>query len=153
MRHQKNTVKLNRTAAHRRAMFRNLTTSVLTHDEVRTTLAKAKQGRRHVERMITLGKRGDLHARRQAASFIQEPAIVQRLFEEVAPLFSDVQGGYTRIMRLENRQGDNASMAILQLTRKVESIDDSPEAAQGKKGLKETVQEAAAEARQKAGKK
>ena len=134
-------------------MFRNLTTSVLTHDEVRTTLAKAKQGRRHVERMITLGKRGDLHARRQAASFIQEPAIVQRLFEEVAPLFSDVQGGYTRIMRLENRQGDNASMAILQLTRKVESIDDSPEAAQGKKGLKETVQEAAAEARQKAGKK
>ena len=134
-------------------MFRNLTTSVLTHDEVRTTLAKAKQGRRHVERMITLGKRGDLHARRQAASFIQEPAIVQRLFEEVAPLFADVQGGYTRIMRLENRQGDNASMAILQLTRKVEADDELPEPAKGKKSLKETVQEAATEARQKAGKK
>ncbi len=122
MRHQKSTVKLNRTAAHRRAMFRNLTTAVFNHDEIRTTLAKAKYGRRHVERMITLGKRGDLHARRTAARFIQEPKALQRLFDEIAPLFEGVNGGYTRVIKLGNRKGDDAPMAILQLTRKPEIV-------------------------------
>lgn len=122
MRHNKRTVKLNRTTSHRRAMFRNLTTSVFNHGEVRTTLAKAKYGRRYVERMITLGKRGDLHARRQAARFVQEPAALQRLFDEIAPLYKDINGGYTRVIRLGYRQGDDAAMAILQLTHKPEAL-------------------------------
>ncbi len=124
MRHKKNTVKLNRTASHRRAMFRNLTTSVFKHGEVRTTLAKAKYGRRYVERMITLGKRGDLHARRHAARFIQEPEALQRLFDEIAPLYADINGGYTRVIRLGYRQGDDAPMAILQLTHQPEVVDE-----------------------------
>ncbi|MAE69070.1 MAG: 50S ribosomal protein L17 [Gemmatimonadetes bacterium] len=123
MRHKKRTIKLNRTASHRRAMFRNLTTAMFNHGEVRTTLAKAKYGRRYVERMITLGKRGDLHARRQAARFIQEPKALQRLFDEIAPGYKEVNGGYTRVIRLGYRQGDDAPMAILQLTHKPESME------------------------------
>ncbi len=123
MRHLKRTIKLNRSTAHRKAMFRNLTTAVFNHGEVRTTLAKAKYGRRYVERMITLGKRGDLHARRQAARFVQEPAALKRLFEEIAPLYKEINGGYTRVVRLGYRQGDDAPMAILQLTHKPESLE------------------------------
>lgn len=115
MRHQNRVKKLGRKASHRRALLRNLVTSLFKHDEIKTTLAKAKVARRFAEKMITLGKRGDLHARRTALKFITEKDVVKRLFEEVAPRFSERNGGYTRVLKLGPRKGDGAEMAIIQL--------------------------------------
>lgn len=121
MKHQVAVRKLGRTAAHRRAMLRNMVTSLLRHERIRTTTPKAKVARRYAERMITLGKRGDLHARRTAARFINDETVLKKLFDEVAPKFAERQGGYTRILRLGVRKGDAADMAILEL------VDFSPE--------------------------
>ncbi len=107
--------KLGKESSHRVAMFKNLTADVLLNGSVVTTLAKAKEIRKPVERMITLGKRGDLHARRQAMSYLQNKEAVYKLFEEIAPKYQERNGGYTRIYRLENRLGDNAPMANIQL--------------------------------------
>ena len=99
----------------RMAMFRNLTTDVLKHGKVRTTEARAKEVRGFVERMITLGKRGTLHARRQALAFVYDPDVVADLFEEIAPTYADRPGGYTRIHKLGPRRGDAAMMAEIEL--------------------------------------
>ena len=99
MRHQVAVRKLGKTTSHRRAMLRNMVTSLLRHERIRTTTPKAKVARRYVDRMITLGKRGDLHARRTAARFINDETILKKLFEEIAPKFTERNGGYTRIMR------------------------------------------------------
>lgn len=99
----------------RMAMFRNLTTDVLKHGKVRTTEARAKEVRGFVERMITLGKRGTLHARRQALAFVYDPDVVADLFEEIAPTYADRPGGYTRIQKLGPRRGDAAIMAEIEL--------------------------------------
>ena len=116
MRHLKSGRKLNRTSAHRKALFRNLVTSLLDHEQVKTTDAKAKELRRVADRMITLGKRGGLHARRQAAAYVRRRSVVTKLFTEVAERFRDRPGGYTRIVKIGSRHGDAAPMSIIELT-------------------------------------
>lgn len=115
MRHLKSGRKLNRTSAHRTALFRNMVTSLLDHEQIRTTDAKAKEIRRWAERMITLGKRGTLHARRQALAFIRSETVVKKLFDDVAQRFQARPGGYTRVVKLGVRQGDAAPMSIVEL--------------------------------------
>lgn len=107
--------KLGRTSSHRRALLRHLTTAVIDNGRVETTEAKAKAVRPVVDKLITLGKRGDLHARRQAASYLSDPATVTKLFDEVAPNYAERNGGYTRIVKLGPRRGDAAPMAVIEL--------------------------------------
>ena len=115
MRHRWTGRKLGRRSKHRKAMTRNLVTSVIDEERIRTTLAKAKEVRRHVERIITLGKRGTLHARRQAAAVLRTPTSVQKLMDTIGPRYADRHGGYTRIVQMSPRAGDAAPMAILEL--------------------------------------
>lgn len=107
--------KLGRTTPHRRAMLRNLTTDLLREGRIETTVTRAKETRRMAEKMITLGKRGDLHARRQALAYIFDESVVTKLFEEIAPEYADRQGGYTRILKKGPRRGDGTEMAIIEL--------------------------------------
>jgi large subunit ribosomal protein L17 len=116
MRHLKAGRKLNRSGAHRKALLRNLVTSLLEHEQVRTTDAKAKELRGVADRMVTLGKRGTLHARRQALAYIRKRSVVAKLFDEVAERFRERPGGYTRVVKLGHRHGDAAPMSIIQLT-------------------------------------
>jgi len=115
MRHRKGGYKLGRQPAHRRATLRNLVTNVIERERITTTLTRAKAARPLVERMITLGKRDSLHARRQAAAFLMTPAATQKLFGHVAPRFADRNGGYTRVVRAGWRISDGAQLAILEL--------------------------------------
>ena len=115
MRHLKQGRKLGRTSAHRKALLRNLATALLEHERIITTEPKAKELRRVADKLVTLGKRGNLHARRQALQVVQSNAVVQKLFNEIAPRFSERQGGYTRILRLGYRPGDAAAMAVIEL--------------------------------------
>ena len=121
MRHKKTGRKLGRTTAHRSAMMRNMVTSLFEHERIVTTVPKAKEARRVADKMITLAKRGDLHARRQAYSYIRSKDIVAKLFDEIQGQYSDRQGGYTRIIRTGTRAGDAAPMAILELVGYEES--------------------------------
>jgi large subunit ribosomal protein L17 len=122
MRHARAGKKLGRDAAHRKALYANLTGALITHGRIETTEAKAKAVKPLAEKMITLGKRGDLHARRQAMAELRSNDVVHTLFAEVAPRFAERQGGYTRIVKLGPRQGDAASMALLEL------VDHDPSA-------------------------
>ncbi|MBR46942.1 MAG: 50S ribosomal protein L17 [Rhodospirillaceae bacterium] len=115
MRHRNSGRKLNRTSSHRKAMFRNMATALLKHEQIKTTLPKAKELRPVVERMITLGKRGNLHARRQALSYLRDEKIVSKLFEDLAERYGDRQGGYTRVLKAGFRYGDSAPMAFIEL--------------------------------------
>ncbi len=115
MRHLKAYRKLNRTGSHRSLMLRNLVTSLFEHERVETTVMKAKEARRIAERMITLGKRGTLHARRRAASVLLKKSVVKKLFDEIAPRYAKREGGYTRILRVGYRKGDAAPLAFLEL--------------------------------------
>ncbi len=115
MRHHKTGRKLGRDSAHRKALYANLAASLIEHGRIRTTEAKAKEVRPIVEQMITLGKRGDVHAHRQAVAFLRSKPIAHVLFSEVAPRFADRPGGYTRIVKIGPRQGDAAPMAYLEL--------------------------------------
>jgi large subunit ribosomal protein L17 len=115
MRHQRKGRKLGRDASHRKALYANLAGAVIEHGRIRTTEAKAKEVRPVVEKMISLGKRGDLHAHRQAVAFLRSKSIAHTLFSEVAPRFADRPGGYTRVVKLGPRQGDAAPMAYLEL--------------------------------------
>ncbi len=114
MRHKRKGRTLGRDSAHRKALFANMTGELVEHGRITTTLAKAKEVRPIVEKMVTLGKRGDLHARRQAKSYLRSGDVVHALFTDVAPKFSERPGGYTRIVKLGPRSGDNAEMAILE---------------------------------------
>ncbi len=116
MRHRKAGLKLNRTGSHRRAMFRNMVTSLLKHDRIKTTDAKAKELRRWADHVITLAKRGDLHARRQALSIVREKAVVHKVFAEAPRRFANVQGGYTRVVKIGYRPGDSAPVSVVELT-------------------------------------
>ena len=107
--------KLGRNSAHRKAMLRNLVTDLLREERISTTDTRAKEARRIAEKMITLGKRGDLHARRQALSYIYVETVVTKLFEELGPRYADRNGGYTRILKLGPRRGDCAEMVFLEL--------------------------------------
>ncbi|WP_317889906.1 50S ribosomal protein L17 [Terriglobus tenax] len=115
MRHRKGGFKLGRNTSHRRALLRNLTTSIIVEDRVETTVVKAKAVRPLVEKMITLGKRGDVHARRQAAAFLMTPESVDRLFATVAPRYGDRNGGYLRIIKTGFRKGDGGEKAFIEL--------------------------------------
>ena len=115
MRHRLSGRKLNRTSSHRKAMFRNMATALLKHEQIKTTLPKAKELRPVVERMITLGKRGNLHARRQALSFLKDETVVRKLFDGLAERYDDRAGGYTRVLKAGFRYGDSAPMAYIEL--------------------------------------
>ena len=114
MRHGKVHRKLNRTAEHRRAMFANMCAALIKHEQIVTTLPKAKELRPIVEKLVTLGKRGDLHARRQAISQIKDQDAVRKLFDAIASRYATRNGGYLRIMKAGFRQGDNAAMAVIE---------------------------------------
>jgi large subunit ribosomal protein L17 len=115
MRHQRSGKKLGRDSAHRKALYSNLAGALIEHGRIQTTEAKAKAVKPFVEKMITLGKRGDLHARRQALAALRSNTVVHTLFADVAPRFAERPGGYTRILRLGQRQGDAAEMVYLEL--------------------------------------
>ena len=106
---------MNRNASHRKALMANLATSILDKERITTTVAKAKEVRRLVERLITYGKRGGLHAVRIAGRFVKDEDILRKLFKDIAPSFADRKGGYTRVIKLGRRQGDNADLAIIEL--------------------------------------
>ena len=115
MRHRKAGAKLNRTASHRKAMFRNMVTSLFKHERIKTTDTKAKELRGWAEHLITLAKRGDLHARRQALAIVREKEVVHKLFAEASEKYGSVQGGYTRVVKLGRRPGDQAPVSIIEL--------------------------------------
>ena len=115
MRHRINRRKLNRTSSHRKAMFANMTASLLLHEQIKTTKPKAKELRVFVDKMISLGKRGDLHARRQALSFLNDEGVVTKLFDTLANRYKDRQGGYSRVLAAGYRYGDAAPLAFIEL--------------------------------------
>jgi len=115
MRHRKQGRKLNRTSSHRKAMFRNMSVSLIAHEQIVTTLPKAKELRSVVDKLITLGKKGGLHTRRQTASQMQDDAAVKKLFDVLAERYKERPGGYTRVLKAGYRYGDNAPMAVIEL--------------------------------------
>ena len=130
MRHRNSGRKLNRTSSHRRAMFRNMATALLKHEQIKTTLPKAKELGPVVEQMITLGKRGNLHSRRQALSYLKDEAIVRKLFEGLAERYESRAGGYTRVLKAGFRYGDSAPMAYIELVDRDEDakgLDSGPD--------------------------
>jgi large subunit ribosomal protein L17 len=129
MRHLKSGRQLSRNSSHRWAMMRNLITALLREEKIQTTDPKAKELRRWVDRVITLGKQGSLHARRQVLSIVQDKAVVRKLFDTIGPRFKDRPGGYTRIIKLGIRRGDAAQMALIELV----GGEDEKEAAGGGK--------------------
>jgi len=128
MRHGQKGRKLGRTASHKRAMLNNMATSLFQHGSIRTTLPKAKELRSMAERLITFAKRGDLAARRQVLRRIQNKVVVSKLFDEIGPSFSERPGGYTRILKLGPRRGDNTELCMIQLVGD-EALTDQPVAA------------------------
>ena len=136
MRHRKAGIKLNRTASHRKAMFRNMVTSLFKYERIQTTGAKAKELRRWADHLITLAKRGDLHARRQALAIVREKEVVHKLFENAAERFGAISGGYTRIIKLGRRPGDAAPVSVIELV--------APQATKKKKTKKKKTKAEAA---------
>ena len=122
MRHARQGRKLNRTASHRKAMFANMAVALIKHEQIKTTLPKAKDLRRVVDRLITLGKRGGLHARRQALATLRDDVIATKLFDQLGPRYKDRPGGYTRVLKAGFRYGDMAPMAVIEL------VDRDPDA-------------------------
>ena len=139
MRHGNGPRKLNRTAEHRKAMFANMACSLIEHEQIKTTLPKAKELRSYVEKLITLGKRGDLHARRLAAAQIRQDEAVKKLFDTLGARYKDRQGGYTRVLKAGFRYGDMAPMAIVEL------VDRDPDAKGAADKARVAAEEAAAE--------
>ena len=133
MRHRVHGRKLGRTSAHRKALFRNQLTALFTHERIITTIYKAKELRPIAERLVTLAGTGTLAARRKVATMVQDKDIARRLFEEIAPRFTDRPGGYTRIMRLGRRHGDNAELAIIEFVD-YELADHQDESEKSSKG-------------------
>ena len=124
MRHQKKTIKLGRTAEHRKALLANQVCSLIAHQRVKTTLAKAKAVRPLAEKMVTFGKNGSLHARRMALSMLRQKDAVKKLFDEIAPRSADRNGGYTRIVKLGQRKSDSASMAFIEWVDAAQVIEE-----------------------------
>ena len=122
MRHRHGGRKLNRTSSHRKAMFSNMAVALLTHEQIKTTLPKAKELRRVADKMITLGKRGTLHARRRAHAYLRDDSAVSKLFGALAERYKERSGGYTRVMKAGFRYGDSAPMAVIEL------VDRDPDA-------------------------
>lgn len=129
MNHRKTGRKLGRSSAHRKALFRNMVTSLLEHEQIRTTDAKAKELRGVAEKMITLGKKGTLHARRNALRTIRSKDVTAKVFDELAERYRDRPGGYTRVIKLGQRPGDAAPMAIIELVDRAEDASGQEESA------------------------
>jgi len=150
LRHQRSGKKLGRDSAHRKALYANLTASLIEHGRIRTTETKAKAVRPIAEKMITLGREGSIHARRQALAFLRAQEVVHKLFSEVAPRFAGRPGGYTRVVKLGPRQGDSAPMAYLELVDFVpggETVEGDRSASRGRlRRRREPEQAEAAEA-------
>ncbi len=129
MRHQKTRNKLNRTTSHRKALMRNMATALFRYERIETTAAKARALRPYAERLITLSKRGDLHARRMAATQIQDHDVLRKLFDDLAERFRTREGGYTRILKLGLRKGDKAPIAFIELVDRAEksSVEEAAE--------------------------
>ncbi|MFB3926043.1 MAG: 50S ribosomal protein L17 [Syntrophales bacterium] len=134
MRHAKAGRKLGKTSSHRKAMLRNMVTSFLKEEKIITTDAKAKELRSVAEKMITLGKRGDLHARRQALSFVRSKDVTKKIFEDLSSRFKERPGGYTRIVKIGNREGDNAPVSMIELVSR--ESEKSSKSKTSKKGVK-----------------
>ncbi len=132
MRHAIKTRRFARETAHRQAMFRNMVTALIKHGRIETTLPRAKELRSLADKMITLGKKGDLHSRRQALAVMYEKDVVHKLFDEIAPRYQERPGGYTRVVKLGPRRGDSAEMAIIELVS-----DDEPKKKAKKKKKEE----------------
>ena len=129
MKHNIKNKKLNKTSSHRKAMFMNMSNSLLKHEQITTTLPKAKELRRFVEKIITLGKKGDLLSRRKAISILQDQTMSKKVFDVLANRYKERSGGYTRIVKLGNRFGDNAPMAVIELVDRDENakgLDSGP---------------------------
>ena len=129
MRHGKAHRKFNRTAEHRKAMFENMAASLIKHEQIVTTLPKAKDLRPIVEKLVTLGKRGDLHARRQAIAQLQDETIVRKLFEVIGPRYAERQGGYTRVLKAGFRRGDSAPVGVIEFVDRdldAKGLDSGP---------------------------
>lgn len=145
MRHAKAGRKLGMTTSHRLAMLRNMVTSLIEHEKIMTTDTRAKELRRLAEKMVSLGKRGDLHARRLAMRVIREKRVAKKLFDDIAPRFKETNGGYTRIIKYKRRHGDNAPMSIIELCTQKPSVDTS----KGKKKEKKKEKTASKKAAEK----
>ena len=142
MRHRKGPRKLNRTSSHRKAMFANLAAALVKHEQISTTLPKAKELRRIADKLVTLGKRGDLHARRQAMSTLRDRALVEKLFSTLAERYADRPGGYTRVLKAGFRYGDSAPMAIIEMVDRDEDakgLDSGPVQFEDDEALQEAV--------------
>jgi large subunit ribosomal protein L17 len=129
MRHQMSGRKLNRTSSHRKAMLRNMAAALVKHEQIKTTLPKAKELKPYLDKLITLGKRGDLHARRQALSVLRDSALTAKLFDTLAPRYAERNGGYTRVLKAGPRYGDAAPMAFIELVDRDEDakgLDSGP---------------------------
>jgi large subunit ribosomal protein L17 len=151
MRHQKKTVKLGLTAEHRKALLSNQVCSLIEHQRIKTTLAKAKAVRPLAEKMVTLGKRGSLHARRTALAVLRQKDAVKKLFDDIAPRSAERNGGYTRIIRLGQRKSDSASMAFLEWVDSPRIVEEpvSEEKGKKRKGAKPAADEAKTEKKSK----
>ena len=139
MRHRKSGRQLSRTAEHRRALMRNLVTELFRHERIETTQAKAKEARRVAERMITFAKRGDLHARRQVDSFLMSKEVTRKLFDTIAPWYTERPGGYTRVLKTRARLGDGGEMAFLELVKTDEQMAADREARAERLAAKEAA--------------
>ena len=151
MRHLKTGRRLGRNSTERRAMFRNMVTSLILEGRITTTDAKAKELRRYADRMITLGKQQTLAARRRAARFVQTDAALTRLFADLAPLFAQRAGGYTRIIKIGERRGDAAPMSVIELTEQLVETKESAAGDKGKAKAKATGKATDKKAKAKAG--
>ena len=142
MRHQKKTVKLGRTAEHRKALLTNQVCALIEHQRIKTTLAKAKAVRPLAEKMVTLGKKGSIHARRNATATLRQKTAVKKLFEQIAPRSIDRNGGYTRIVRLGRRKSDSAPMAFIEWVDAAQVVEEKAAEEKGTKTKKEKAVEA-----------
>lgn len=143
MRHGRSHRRLNRTHSHRKALFTNMAASLIEHEQIVTTLPKAKELRPIVEKLVTLGKRGDLHARRQAAAAIGSEAMAKRLFDTIAPRYATRNGGYLRIMKAGFRHGDNAAMAVIEFVDRDTSAKGAADRARHEAEMADQESEAA----------
>lgn len=146
MRHQKKTIKLGRKAEHRKALLSNLVCSLLEHQRIKTTLAKAKAVRPLAEKMVTLGKKGSIHARRTAFATLRHKSAVKRLFDDIAPRSTERNGGYTRIVKLGRRKSDSAPMAFIEWVDAAEAVtEEKPTEEKKAKGKEKTREESKSE--------
>ncbi|MGA0392792.1 MAG: 50S ribosomal protein L17 [Rhodospirillales bacterium] len=140
MRHRMGGRKLNKTSTHRKSMFANMTTSLLKHEQIKTTLPKAKELRRFADKIITLGKQGTLHARRQAAAVVRDNEVLRKLFDTLAERYKDRAGGYTRVLRAGHRYGDNAPLAIIELVDRDPDVKGAEDKARAEAEAEQVVE-------------